>query len=191
MGGGKSITAAGPIGRYLLWAAAQRIQPAEGNGTAHTEPGQNISTQPLKIPSKCSPGLRESWHFSCTQVQIFKSLPYNWTASFPTPGLTVDDEMLHMLSFSAFSTHFNYSHPQNWSMRMSFKIIYLSVLPCEVQTAVVNISDADIPCYQTGFFQNESVFWDKLLHGAAQLRQNCSDTGTWATTLFILSLTCF
>lgn len=41
---------------------------------------------------------------------------------------------------------------------MPFKIIYLSVLPFEVQTAVVNISDADIPCYQTGLFQNESVF---------------------------------
>lgn len=88
MGGEKSITAAGPIGRCLLRAAAQRIQPAEGNGTAHTVPGQSISTQPLKMPSKCSPGLRESCHFSCTQVQIFKSLPYNWVASFPTPGLT-------------------------------------------------------------------------------------------------------
>lgn len=28
---------------------------------------------------------------------------------------------------------------------MSFKIIYLSVLPFEVQTAAVNISNADIP----------------------------------------------
>lgn len=65
-----------------------------------------------------------------------------------------------MLSFSAVSTHFSYSHPQNWSMRMSFKLIYLSVLTFEVQTAVVNISDADIPCYQTGLFQNENVFWN-------------------------------
>lgn len=35
---------------------------------------------------------------------------------------------------------------------MSFKMIYLSVLPSEVQTAVVNTSDADTPCYQTGLF---------------------------------------
>lgn len=60
--------------------------------------------------------------------------------------------MLHMLSFSAVSPHLSYSHPQYWRMWMSFKIIYLSVLPFEVQTAVVNTSDADIPFYQTGLF---------------------------------------
>lgn len=90
-GGKHHGSVAEPIGRCLLWAAAaaaQRGQPAEGNGTAHKLPGQYISTQALKIPSNYSPGLRESWHSSSTQVQTFKSLPYNWVPSFPTSGLT-------------------------------------------------------------------------------------------------------
>lgn len=45
---------------------------------------------------------------------------------------------------------------------MCFKIIYLSVLPFEVQTVFVNISDADIPYFATRMasspFKNGSVF---------------------------------
>lgn len=50
------------VKRSLLEAAAaRRRQPAEGNGTAHKVPSQFITTQLyLKIPSNCSPGLRES-----------------------------------------------------------------------------------------------------------------------------------
>lgn len=57
-----------------------------------------------------------------------------------------------MPSFSAVSTHLSYSHPQNWNVRMSFKIIHLSVLPFEEQRAAVSISDADTPSYQTSLF---------------------------------------